>query len=496
MAGIGFELRRMLARDSYAGLLGAYGYAGLACSGPWVLSMGGVLAIGLLAAGAVSPPQRVTQFLVAITWLMAGSLILTGPLQLVFGRFVADRLYERRRERILPNLLGALQVATLGSGALGSLLVFPTFDESLPCRALLVANLAVLCDGWLLVVLLSGVKAYRAVAGLFLAACLASVGSAAALRPLGLEGLLAGFLVGQAGALFGMLALVLREFPGERRIRFDFLDRRQAHLELAAVGLLYYLGAWADKLAFWLNPGTSAPVLGPLRYSVIYDLPLFLAYLAAIPALAAFFLRLESDFADRCREFFDAVRDGAPLSGLERLKDAMVACVRRGLREILEVQGLALVLVLAAGPAALRAAGISPLYQRLLYVDAAAVGLQVVFLAVLNVLFYLDQRKAALGLTAAFAGGSLGLTLLSQRLGPEWYGFGFAGAALVAAAAGLSVLSRKLDRLEQETFMLQPLRPESQGPRRGRPATSTAPETLPQAWGGEVLVSPVPRSGP
>ncbi|HET6923585.1 MAG TPA: exopolysaccharide Pel transporter PelG, partial [Anaeromyxobacteraceae bacterium] len=187
MAGIGFELRKMLSRDSYAGFLGAYGYAGLASSGPWVLSIGGVLAIGLLAAGAVTPPERVTQFLVAITWLMAGSLVLTGPLQLVFGRFVADRLYEGRRERILPNLFGALDVTTLVSGALGALLVFPTFDETLPCRALLVANLVVLCDGWLLVVLLSGVKAYRAVAGLFLAACLASVGSSVALRPLGLE---------------------------------------------------------------------------------------------------------------------------------------------------------------------------------------------------------------------------------------------------------------------------------------------------------------------
>ena len=216
MAGIGFDLRRMLSRDSYAGLLGAYGYAGLASTGPWVLSIGGVLAIGLLAASVVTPPEQVTQFLVAITWLMAGSLVLTGPLQLVFGRFVADRLYERRGDRILPNLLGALELAALASGGLGSLVACLAFDGSVPCRALLVANLVVLCDGWVLVVLLSGVKAHRAVAGLFLGACLASVGSALALRPLGLAGLLGGFLVGQAGALFGMLALVLRAFPGER----------------------------------------------------------------------------------------------------------------------------------------------------------------------------------------------------------------------------------------------------------------------------------------
>jgi uncharacterized membrane protein len=459
MAGIGFELRKLLSRDSYAGLLGAYGYAGIASSGPWVVSIGGVLAIGLLASGAVEPKERVTQFLVSITWLMCLSLILTGPLQLLFARYVADRIYEKRRDCILPNLLGALAITTLASGMIASLLVYPLFDESLICRALLVANFVVLCGGWVLVVLLSGVKAYKTVAGLFLGAYLASVGAAAALRAFGLEGLLAGFLVGQAGALFGMLALVLRAFPGERRIRFQFLDPRQAHYELAAVGAVFYLGVWADKALFWLNPGTSEQVLGPLRYSLIYDLPIFFAYLSAIPAMAAFFLRLEADFADRCQEFFGAVRDGAPLHRLTSVKEGMVACVRRGLVEIMKLQGATLVLVFVAGPAMLRAARISPLYLRLLYVDAAAVSLQVVFLAVLNVLFYLDQRRVALALSAVFAAGNVLLTLLTQRLGPAWYGFGFAAAALLASGAGLSILSRKLDHLERDTFMLQPLWP-------------------------------------
>jgi polysaccharide biosynthesis protein PelG len=472
MAGIGFELRKLLARDSYAGLLGAYGYAGIASSGPWVVSIGGVLAIGLLATGSVEPKERVTQFLVSITWLMCGSLLLTGPLQLLFARFVADRIYEQRRDRILPNLLGALAVTTLASGVLAWVLIYRSFEESLACRALLVANFVVLCDGWVLVVLLSGVKAYRTVAGLFLAAYLASVGAAAALRMLGLEGLLTGFLIGQAAALFGMLALVLRAFPGERVIRFDFLDRRQVHYELAAVGAAFYLGVWADKAVFWLNPATSERVMGPLRYSVIYDLPIFFAYLSAIPAMAVFFLRLEADFADRCQEFFASVRDGAPLDRLTRVKDGMVACVRRGLLEIVKVQGVALVLVFIAGPAMLHAARISPLYLRLLYVDAAAVSLQVVFLAILNVLFYLDQRKVALGLSALFAGGNLILTLLTQRLGPDWYGFGFAGSALIASAAGLSILSRKLERLERDTFMQQPIWPESRAAVRSKKSRS------------------------
>ena len=461
MAGVGLQLRNMLGKDSYAGLVGAYGYAGLVSAGPWVLSIVGMLAIGVFATEDAAPGGGAAELLVSITWLTAGSLIFTGPLQLVFGRFVADCSYQERPELIVPNLIGALELATLASGIVASIVVFSTFHASIACRALLVASFVAFCDGWILLVLLSGVKAHRAVVAVFLAAQLTSVGGALALRGAGLEGLLLGFLGGQVGALFGMLVLVVRAFPGEPGVRFDFLRPSRVHLHLAAIGLLFYVGTWADKAAFWLNPSTSTPVIGPLRASALYDLPVFLAYLSAIPAMAVFFLRLEADFAQRCGAFVRAVRDGAPLYQIERIQAGMVASVRRGLGEILQVQGVTLVGILVAGPTLLRVAGISPVHFRLLLVDAAAVSLQVVFLAILNVLFYLDERRSALALIAVFAGGNLVGTLVTQALGPDWYGFGFATAALAASTAGLPTLSRKLERLDREIFLRQPLWPAS-----------------------------------
>src|SRR5262249_33994691 len=294
MAGVGLQLNRMLARDTYAGLVGAYGYAGLVSAGPWVLSIVGMLAIGVLATD--SGAGKASELLVSITWATAASLILTGPLHLVFGRFVADCSYQWRHQLILPNLLGALHVTPLVSGAVGSIIVFTGFHESVVCSVLLVAMFVAFCDGWVLLVLLSGVRAHSAVVIVFLAAQLTSVAGALALRGAGLEGLLLGFLVGQIGALFEMFILVVRAFPGEPGVRFAFLRRSRARCQLAAIGLLFYLGTWIDKALFWLSPSTGAPAIGPLRISVLYDLPIFLAYLSAIPAMAVFFLRLEADF--------------------------------------------------------------------------------------------------------------------------------------------------------------------------------------------------------
>lgn len=60
MAGIGFELRKMLKRDSLLGLLRAYTYAGIISSGPWILSIVGILLIGILSLPFVIPGSLIT----------------------------------------------------------------------------------------------------------------------------------------------------------------------------------------------------------------------------------------------------------------------------------------------------------------------------------------------------------------------------------------------------------------------------------------------------
>jgi uncharacterized membrane protein len=84
-----------------------------------------------------------------------------------------------------------------------------------------------------------------------------------------------------------------------------------------------------------------------------------------------------------------------------------------------------------------------------------AAGLQVVLLGVLNVFFYLDKRRIVLSLCLAFVLLNMLLTWLSIRLGPAFYGYGFAVALLLVVLAGFALLSKKLALLEYETFMLQ-----------------------------------------
>ena len=455
MAGIGFELRKLLQRDSYAGLLKAYAYAGVISSGPWVLSIIGILLVGMIAAGSVAD-REVTRFQVMVTWLILCSLVLTGPIQLSFTRWVADRLFERRRDLIVPNFLGALLLVLAGGGTLGLLaaaLLFPGQGNLL--RVLIGSGLAVLGGIWLTTIFLSGMKQYGAIVLLFLLGYGVTVLASLGLRRFGLEGLLGGFVLGQFVLLAGMLMMVLRTLPTERMIAFAFLRRGAMYGTLVWVGVLYNLGVWADKLVFWLSPEVSQPIIGPLRASIIYDLPAFLAYLAIIPGMAVFLVRIETDFVEYYERFFDAVREGGSLDQIRHLRDEMVFTIRQGLYEILKIQGITTVLVMVLAPRVLDWIGISHLYLPLLYLDVVAASLQVVLLGLLNIFFYLDRRRVVFGLTALLLVLNVGLSLVTLHLGASFYGYGVALAMMITVFVAMLALESRLHRLEYETFMLQ-----------------------------------------
>ncbi|SMP65951.1 exopolysaccharide Pel transporter PelG [Noviherbaspirillum suwonense] len=456
MAGIGFELRKILKRDNLLSLMQAYSYAAVISSGPWILSIVGILIIGILSYSMVVPDLLVTQFQVSVTYVIAVSLIFTGPFQLSFTRFAADRLFEKNDATVLPNFHAvALAVTAVGGvlGVLSALFLFP--QQSVMYRLLLLAAFVLMSNVWIATIFLSGMKQYRAIVLLYLVGYAATVAAALALRFLNLEGLMAGFVMGQALILTGMMALILRNFPAQRFISFEFFDRRMFYPSLCAIGLFYNLGVWVDKFIFWFTADTSQAIIGPLRASVIYDLPVFLAYLSIIPGMAIFLVRMETDFVEYYDAFYNAVRSGGSLEIIEEHRNSMVETIRLGIFEIVKIQALASLAVFVLGERILAWMGISTLYLPLLYIDVIAASLQVVLLGVLNVFFYLDKRRIVLALTGSFVLLNVALTQLSILMGPAFYGYGFALALLAVVLAGFVMLGRTMERLEYQTFMMQ-----------------------------------------
>lgn len=455
MAGIGFRLRNLMNSESYTGLLQAYTFAGIISSGPWVLSIVGILLIGLFNTENGYTQPYVGEFQISVTYLMAFSLLLTSPLQLMFTRFISDRLYEEKDDLVLPNLLGAIFVVVVMSGSLAVILLGSLFNGSALYKVLMLTGFVILSVIWIVVIILSGLKAHGGILLAFFVGYGLTVGASLKLKAFGLEGLLGGFVVGQGVMFFMLLSLVLRAYSSKQLIAFDFLRRDQIYLSLAATGLLYNLAIWADKLLFWFNPQTSIAIIEPLRGSELYDMPIFLAYLSILPGMAAFLIRMETDFAEQYEMFYRAIKESASLHSIVQIYDDMCQVIRHGFFEIFKVQGMTVIILLALGEPLLKWVHISPNYQMLLNIDLVSVGVQVLLLAVLNLLFYFDYRLDALYLCLLFALSNILFTLLTQYMGPMFYGYGFAGAVVLSTLVGMYTLSRRLDKLMYETFMLR-----------------------------------------
>ncbi|HVE11197.1 MAG TPA: exopolysaccharide Pel transporter PelG [Paraburkholderia sp.] len=456
MAGIGFELRKILKSQTLTGTARAYAYAGLISSGPLILSIFGILIIGVMSLAFTLPKYAIVQFQVSVTYLIACSLILTGPLQLSFTRFISDRLFEKRDDLVLSNYNGVVLISTAASGVLGTLAVWLGFAaEPLLYRLLMVAGFVVMSNIWIAVIFLSSVKQYRQILFVFAVGYGCTVGFALMLNQHGLAGLLGGFVAGHVVLLAGLSGLIYRNYRSERFISFEVLERRFAYPTLALVGLLFNIGVWLDKFMFWYAPSTGTPVVGPLHASVIYDIPVFIAYVCVMPGMATFLVRIEADFVEYYDAFYDAVRSGATLRHINDMRDMMVSSIRAGLYEIVKIQAVVLLLILAFGRLVLDALNISSLYMPLLVLDVIAASLQVLLLGLLNVFFYLDARRSVLKLCAAFVVLNGVLTGITLRLSPDTYGYGFALTLLILVVGAVLVLDRKFSKLEYETYMLR-----------------------------------------
>lgn len=456
MAGIGFELKKLVQSGSINGLARAYGYAALIGSGPWVLSILAVLAIGMIHSDNDMLSAVTSQFQVSITYLMAGSLILTSILQLAFTRYAADRLYEEADDMILSNLFGALLLVMLAAGITGAIILALWFRESVTYTICMLSAFVLLCGIWMVVVFASAIKAYWQILGVFLAGYGITVAASQVLEQMGLDGLMLGFVTGQAVLFFGLLALIARQYPGRDLLDFDFLRRNRIYPSLALVGLLYNAAVWIDKFIFWADPLTGTAVIGPLRASPIYDLPIFLGYLSLIPGMAVFLLRMEIDFSQACVSYYATIMRGGTLEQIFAARKILVTSITGALWAIVKVQTITIMVLLASGADLLSWFGISPIYQPLFNLNVLAAGVQLLLLAVLNVLFYLDRRATVLKLCLMLLATNAFFSWMTLIAGPLFFGTGFGLSVLLTAGVGLVLLMRHLEQLEYETFMLQP----------------------------------------
>ncbi len=457
MAGIGFRLQKLLKKKSLLSVLKAYGYSAVIGAGSWIIAVGGLVITASIVKELLIYKNQVIQFLTTSTYLFALSLIYTGFFQLYFSRYIADRIFEKKLDKILPNIIGMVVFTIF----LGFFIILPSFfilkGTSLTYKLLFIFSFLVLSGIWILNVMLSALKNYRYIFYSFAVSYFVIFVLSIFFSYLnfGLEGLLSAFLIGHSLLFFLLLFIIMFEFSSNRFIEFDFLRKERIYKSLVFTGFFLNLGLWIDKIIFWLHPETGDNIISILRASIFYDLPMFLAYIEIIPGMALFLLRLETDFAQKYDEYYSAVREGGTLKSIEEKRIDMILTAKSSILEVFKGQLIFTLLFIIFAEPIFRFLEIPIIYIPTFNIVSIGTWLLIFLLSILTILFYLDRRKETFIISLIFLLSNGIFTYISIMLGFEYTGLGFVFSCLISSITALIIATKVFDRLTYETFMYQ-----------------------------------------
>jgi len=450
VAGIGFELKRILAEDTYTSLVKGFLYSTVISAGPWLMSVLSLAALGVFSVAFLGFEERQT-FASTVVYMYASSLVGTGLIQIVVTRYLSDQLYHGEREVIAESFLPVTVVTCallgpVGAGVLWGAPLSPAFKVSAVVGMLTISMI------WQLMVFLSASRDYLAIVAAFVVgAVVSTAGGLLWGRQLGLVGYLNGFNLGQF-CIFAILALKLvREFGMPARWDWGFLRYVRDYPQLVGIGLFYNLSIWVDKLLFGLSPdGRVTAERFPTCHQ--YDSSMFLAFATTIPALALFLARTEIDFAEVYRRYYDDIFFRRSYNQILRSKRAMVAVLRSSFLDLCKIQGLITFVVIYFADDILRLLDLHYSQTSMFRYGMLGAFMQVMMLFIHVILLYFDLRGTVLVLTLGFFVASALGAAWSVQAGFATYGAGFALASFVGLLSSVVMLYRRVMDLEYITF--------------------------------------------
>jgi uncharacterized membrane protein len=452
MAGIGFVLRRLARRDTLGSKLHGYVHGAFVACGPWlstVLALGSVELLGRRIVG----PEELARFSVVVIYNFCFSLVLAGPIVMVITRLLSDDIRARRVEGVPGMLIGALTLLW----ATQALVAVPFYGFAVDLAPLerVVSVIGFLLIGgiWLVAVFLSALKSFGTISLAFVLGMAAAFGAAALLvEPFGGLGAATGFSGGLALIFFILVARVFAEYPYPVARPFSFLSGFATYWEFAVVGLVYNAAIWADKWVMWLSPGGTT-VAGAMPVYPAYDGAMFLAYLSIVPAMAVFVVVIETRFFEVYLRFYDDIGNHATLEEIHRNHALLSRTLRENIRNITILQIAVCYLTILVAPSLIDIARGGYEMVPIFRFGTIGAAFHALLLFTMVTMSYFDLRRELLVVSVAFLVLNTGLTLVTLRLGPDFYGYGYFLACLLSAILAYAVSAFTVTRLPYVTFV-------------------------------------------
>ena len=458
MAGVGFELNRLMKQKTYTSLLRAYGLAGVIAGGPWIIAVSSMALLGYLLERVTSEPD-VRIFLVAISVIYGTSLVAVGPFQMIMTRYTSDQLYKKETDPIFGCFLQFLSWGAIILFVLGVFMFYFFVEANLLFRGSSAMLFVLVGCIWLCSVFLSGIKNYRElVRGFFVGFVLCILFGWGLGHISGIGGAMFGMVLGHLIIFLHLIKIIYLETGLNFHAKFDScITIGRKYYQLAFCGLFYNLGIWIDKFLFWWADPKAVQISGFLYSAPVYDPAVYFSFLSILPGISFFLLKVETGLVYYMADFIDKIINRGSLGQIQEAKRKILDSLTLSIGQLIKLQGLVTgILILSAGNV-LDILDLNDVQTGVFQISLLGAFVLVIFMALLLVLYYMDKKNAAMITCMSFMITNALVTLVSISMGVQYYGLGFLSATVVGLLVALYFVEKNLDYLEIQVFMKQPI---------------------------------------
>ena len=459
MAGIGFELSKAIREDSVKGRVSGYTGAAFSSSGSVIVGIILFFFIQLAAKHENIPQTTIDSFMCYVTNTMFFSMIVTSTLSLVISRYVSNKIYEGKYEKVMPSLIGsATIIAIIGGVAFLILLAISCVPFYVTATLMLLYLILSLC--WLLTSYVTLIRDYKWVVIAYVVAFLTSASLLILLRSMNMLGIIS--MIITLGVCFAVVDIVLfravyRAFPKQDGTYFSFLSEIKQSPSLCIVGFLMMFGMLGHFWVTWFSSTESLIANGLFRFGPNYDFPAIVAYFSTIPASIYFVTMFETSFGEKYQKYFYILGHSGTVDEVNVAKDEMFDAIRLGLRRMFSIQLVSCLISITVGAKILAILNIGMTEMMLETFRMFCVGYSLYFVA--NTLFmlhlyFMNEDKVVIP-TLIFALLTSITAYLSAKYLEGTYGMGFTFVSAVLVVVLAIQLVKYLYKLEHHVFSKQ-----------------------------------------
>jgi len=334
MAGIGFELNKLLSKNSFFSDIFSFFYSANVSAGPWIMSSVTLVVIQLLI-----PQNEIPFFISAIIYTFIFSTIIFGSVSTSVTRFLADLIYKKEFEKIYGLYISSLGYAVFSSATFLTIFFLINKITELWKIFLFSYSLTILTIIWVQVIFITAIRVLLLLYSVFIRKSAESVWKRLSFK---FRGEYFSYLGYNFGLMFiaSMLQLFIRRYlfvvKPSKETKLLFLEAVKKYKKQAVSGFITYMAAWIDDFIAWSYFKYS--ISKGFIFAPQYDIPMFISYLFIVPTLTLFVLNLETDFYFNYRAFYQSIEENRTLTYIKLAKETLDNNLYATTKLILSVQ--------------------------------------------------------------------------------------------------------------------------------------------------------------